>query len=208
MILYSYARSSAAYRVRIALAMKGLSYDTAAIHLGQAAHREPDYLAVNPQGMVPALADGEVLLAQSLAIIEYLDECHPEPPLLPADPAGRAQVRRLAMMIAADIHPLQNSRVLSRLRTTAGFDDDQVTGWVRHWIEEGFRALECIVGETGAFCYGDHPGLADIVLVPQMTNARRFGVDLSPYPTLQAIDSRCRALPAFATAAPENQADY
>ncbi len=156
--------------------------------------------------MVPALSVGDDLLAQSLAIIEYLEETHPQPPLLPADPMARAQVRRMALMVAADIHPLQSRRVIQWI--TQNLDQAAATAWARHWIEEGFRALECIAAESGRFCFGDTPTLADVCLVPQMANALRFKVDLAKYPRLAAIASHCRDLPAFAAAAPERQPDY
>lgn len=212
MRLYTYFRSSAAYRVRIALNLKGLSYEPVPVHLvkdgGQ--QRRPDYLALNPQGLVPALeVDGQVL-TQSLAIMEYLDETHPVPPLLPADPLGRARVRALAQAIACDIHPVNNLRVLQYLGGTLGLDQATKDGWYRHWVETGLAAVEAMLAgdaRTGAFCHGDQPGLADCCLVPQVFNARRFNCDLAAMPTVTAIAERCEALPAFAQAAPQAQPD-
>ncbi|TGW05834.1 maleylacetoacetate isomerase, partial [Mesorhizobium sp. M2D.F.Ca.ET.145.01.1.1] len=180
MVLHNYYRSSTSYRVRIALEMKGLSYDYVPHHLRHGEHLEAAYLAVNPQGLVPALIcnDG-TLLTQSLAIIEFLDETTPEPPLLPKDPLGRARVRMLAQMIACDIHPVNNLRVLTSLRTLFGAGDQDVANWFRHWVNEGFGPLETLLTaspETGTFCHGDTPGLADICLVAQVTSNARFGV--------------------------------
>lgn len=212
MKLYDYFRSSAAYRVRIALNLKGIEPDERTfVHLRIGSQRAQDYLALNPQGLVPALAldDGSVL-TQSLAIVEYLDETHREPPLLPPDPAGRARVRAIALSIACEIHPLNNLRVLNYLIGTLGVSREQKDGWYRYWIDVGFEALEKTLardGATGRFCHGDTPTLADVCLVPQMANARRFEIDLSPYPTLIRIESACNALPAFAAAAPARQPD-
>ena len=212
MRLYDYFRSSAAYRVRIALNVKGIVPDERTyVHLRMGSQRAQDYLALNPQGLVPALEldDGSVL-AQSLAIIDYLDETHPEPPLLPADPVARACVRAIALSIACEIHPLNNLRVLNYLIGTMGVSREQKDGWYRYWIDVGFEALEKTLARdaaTGRFCHGDAPTLADICLVPQMANARRFEIDLSPYPTLIRIESACNALPAFAQAAPARQPD-
>ena len=212
MRLYDYFRSSAAYRVRIALNLKGITPDERTyVHLRMGSQRAQDYLALNPQGLVPALAldDGNVL-TQSLAIVEYLDETRPEPPLLPHDPVARARVRAIALQIACDIHPLDNLRVLNYLIGTMGMSREQKDGWYRYWIDVGFEALEKMLAAdaaTGRFCHGDAPTLADICLVPQMANARRFSIDLSPYPTLMRIESACNALPAFAAAAPARQPD-
>jgi maleylacetoacetate isomerase len=211
MKLYDYFRSSAAYRVRIALAMKGLSPERAFVHLRKQAQRASDYLQLNPQGLVPALVtDDGAVLTQSLAIIEYLDETHPQPPLLPADAVGRARVRSLALAVACDIHPLNNLRVLLYLKNTLGVADEQKDGWYKYWIDVGLEAIELRVARdatTGRFCYGDTPTLADICLVPQLANARRMTIDMAPYPTLTRIESACLALPAFAAAAPEKQPD-
>ena len=212
MRLYDYFRSSAAYRVRIALNLKGVAPDERTfVHLRMGGQRAQDYLALNPQGLVPALAlDEGAVLTQSLAIVEYLDETHPEPPLLPADPIGRARVRAIALSIACDIHPLNNLRVLNYLIGTLGVAREQKDGWYRYWIDVGFEALEKALARdraTGRFCHGDAPTLADVCLVPQMANARRFDIDLSPYPTLMRIESACLALPAFADAAPARQPD-
>ena len=211
LILHNYYRSSTSYRVRIALEMKGLSYDYVPHHLRHGEHLEPAYLAVNPQGLVPALVlnDG-TLLTQSLAIIEYLDEIQPAPPLLPKDALGRARVRMLAQMIACDIHPVNNLRVLTSLRTLFGAGDQDITNWFRHWVNEGFQPLEKILAsspQTGTFCHGETPGLADICLAAQITSNARFGVDLAPYPTITRINAACMALPAFQKAAPQNQID-
>lgn len=212
MKLYDYFRSSAAYRVRIALNLKGIRPDERSfVHLRMGNQRAQDYLALNPQGLVPALAlDDGSMLTQSLAIVEYLEETHAEPPLLPPDPIARARVRSLALSIACDIHPLDNLRVLNYLAGVMGVSKELKDGWYRHWIDVGFDALEKrLAGErdTGRFSHGDAPTLADICLVPQIANARRFSIDLSPYPTLVRIDAACNTLPAFADAAPDKQPD-
>jgi maleylpyruvate isomerase len=210
-VLHNYYRSSTSYRVRIALEMKGMSYDYVPHHLRHGEHLEPAYLAVNPQGLVPALVlDDGTVLTQSLAIIEYLDEIQPTPPLLPGDALGRARVRMLAQMIACDIHPVNNLRVLTSLRTLFGAGDQDITNWFRHWVNEGFQPLEKILAsspQTGTFCHGETPGLADICLAAQITSNARFGVDLTPYPTITRINAACMALPAFQKAAPQNQID-
>jgi maleylacetoacetate isomerase len=212
MRLFDYFRSSAAYRVRIALNLKGVVPDERTyVHLRMGNQRAQDYLALNPQGLVPALAldDGHVL-TQSLAIIEYLDETHREPPLLPADPVERARVRAIALAIACEIHPLDNLRVLTYLIGTMGVSREQKDGWYRYWIDVGFEALEKSLARdaaTGRYCHGERPTLADICLVPQIANARRFEIDMSPYPTLTRIEAACNALPAFANAAPARQPD-
>ena len=211
MKLYDYFRSSAAYRVRIALNLKGLRPERAFVHLKRGLQREEHYLALNPQGLVPSLTldDGSVL-TQSLAILEYLDETHPTPPLLPKDARGRARVRAIAMAIACDIHPIDNLRVLEYLSGTIGCSREQREGWYRYWIDVGFEALERQLAHdrgTGRFCHGDTPTLADVCLVPQVANARRGDLDLTPYPTLVRIDAECQKIPAFADAAPARQPD-
>ena len=209
MQLYSYFRSSAAYRVRIAFSLKGLSFETIPIHLqkdgGQ--NRKPEYRAVNPQMRVPALklASGEVL-TQSLAIIEYLDEIHPRPPLLPADPIDRAKVRAMAQLIACDIHPLNNVGPLRHLKNELGQDQAKIDAWYHHWILEGFDALETMV-RPGPYAYGAEISLADICLVPQVANARRLKVPLERFPNILAIDAACAKHAAFAQARPDNQPD-
>ena len=207
--LYTYFRSSAAYRVRIALNLKGLSYEPVFVHLRKGEQQGEAYRAVNPQGLVPALETAEGVLAQSLAIIEYLDETHPSPPLLPAEPFARAQVRRMAQIIACDIHPLNNLAVLKTLKRDFGADEEAIGRWYAHWIHRGFAALEELVARYGSAerSFGEAVTLADVCLVPQMANARRFAVDLTPFPRLVAIDAALRALPAFAAAAPEAQPD-
>jgi maleylacetoacetate isomerase len=211
MKLYGYFRSSAAFRVRIALHLKGLAYDGSYIHLRKNDQQSPDYLKLNPQGLVPALiVDGQVL-SQSLAIIEYLDETHPAPPLLPADPLGRARARALAQAIACDIHPIDNLRVLQFLSRNLKQGEKEIELWFNHWIKTGFDGIERIMatdGKSGKFCHGDQPGIADICLVPQVFNAQRYpSFDLKPYPTIMRIFENCMKLPAFDAAAPENQPD-
>jgi maleylacetoacetate isomerase len=210
MRLYGYFRSSAAFRVRIALNLKGLAYEGASIHLRRGDQAQAGFLAVNPQGLVPALeTDGQILI-QSIAVIEYLDETHPEPPLLPRDAAGRARVRALAAIVACDIHPLNNLRVLRYLHRPLGQDQTAIETWYNHWIDAGFQALESkLAGDarTGAFCHGDAPGLADIALVPQVVNAERYELDLAPYPTINRIFENCIKLDAFADAHPNRQPD-
>jgi len=212
MRLYDYFRSSAAYRVRIALNLKGVATsERTFVHLRMGSQRAQDYLALNPQGLVPALEldDGRVL-TQSLAIVEYLDETHPLPPLLPRDAAGRARVRAIALGIACEIHPLNNLRVLNYLTGTLGVTEAQKNGWYRYWIDVGFEALERQLSRdeaTGTFCHGEAPTIADICLVPQLANARRFKIDVAPYTTLVRIEAACQALPAFAQAAPAHQPD-
>lgn len=213
MKLYTYFRSSAAYRVRIALNLKGLSYEPVPVHLarnGGEQHR-PEYRAVNPLGTVPALVaeDGSVIV-ESMAIIEYLDETHPQPPLLPADALGRARVRALAQVVACDIHPLNNTRVLKYLKDELGASEEQKNAWYRRWVADGLAALERMLAaspHTGAFCHGDAPTLADCCLVPQVFNARRFGCALDAMPTIVAIADRCAKLDAFFAAEPRNQPD-
>jgi maleylacetoacetate isomerase len=211
MKLYDYFRSSAAYRVRIALNLKGLAPERVFVHLRKGAQRTDDYLALNPQGLVPSLVtDGGDVLTQSLAILEWLDETYPQPPLLPADAAGRARARAIALAVACDIHPLDNLRVLNYLTGTLGMTDLQKNGWYSYWIDVGLEALETRLareGATGRFCHGDVPTIADVCLVPQLANARRVAFDLTPFPTLLRIEAACNALPAFAAAAPAKQPD-
>jgi len=212
MRLYDYFRSSAAYRVRIALNFKGIAPDDRTfVHLRMGNQRAQDYLALNPQGLVPALElDDHRVLTQSLAIVEYLDEKYREPPLLPATAEGRARVRSIALAIACEIHPLNNLRVLNYLIGTLGATDQQKNGWYKYWIDVGFEALERRLAsddDTGTFCHGETPTLADVCLVPQLANARRFKIDLTPYPTLTRIEAASNALPAFAQAAPSRQPD-
>jgi maleylacetoacetate isomerase len=210
MKLYTFFRSSAAFRVRIALNLKGLQYESLPKAFARNEHRAPEYLALNPQGLIPALATDGVVLSQSLAIIEYLNERHPTPPLLPGDPIDRARVRSMAMAIACEIHPLNNLRVLNYLRDSLRQDDEGVGTWYRHWVGEGFSGLEAQAREfsaKGRYCFGDAVSIADVLLVPQMFNARRFKTDLTPFPTLVGISAHLEALPAFAAARPEVQPD-
>lgn len=211
MKLYSYYRSSAAYRVRIALNLKKLAYDTAFVHLVKQGGEQklPEYAKLNPQKRVPSLEDKGQIFTQSLAIIEYLDETHPEHPLLPAAPAERARVRALSQLIACDTHPLNNLRVLQYLQNQLGASEAAKTEWYSHWIQESFTALESMLqsAQTGRFCHGNTPTLADCCLIPQVYNARRFNVDLSAYPTIMRIVGECESLPEFQAAAPENQPD-
>jgi maleylacetoacetate isomerase len=212
MKLYTFFRSSASYRVRIALNLKGLKYEQAPIHLrrGGGEQLSAAYKAINPQALVPALEDGGKILTQSLAIIEYLEERYPQPPLLPRDPADKALVRSMALVIACEIHPIQNLRVLQYVKREYGQSNEQVNRWAQHWINLGLAALEQMIvaqPRRGKFCFGDNPTLADICLVPQLGNARRYGCDLSPYPAIIEIEKNCMALPAFADAAPEKQPD-
>jgi maleylacetoacetate isomerase len=210
--LYGYFRSSAAFRVRIALNLKGIKPELRFVHLrrdGGEQHR-PEFEAINPQKLIPALVHDGHTITQSLAIIEYLDEIVPEPPLLPKDAFGRARVREIALAIACDIHPVANLRVNQYIERQLGADATAQIRWQRHWIRTGFDALETMLArskETGRFCHGDSPTLADICLVPQMANARRVELDLSPYPTLVRIEARALTHPAFDAALPKNQPD-
>jgi maleylacetoacetate isomerase len=209
MKLYSYFRSSAAYRVRIALDLKGLAYETVSIHLLKDGGRNyrPEYRAVNPQMRVPALiTDAGATLIQSLAIIEYLDETHPDPPLLPKEPVARAHVRALAQLIACDIHPLNNTSPLRYLKNQMGREQSAIDAWYHHWILTGFEALEALL-EPGPYACGDAVTLADICLVPQVANARRLKVPLEKFSKIVGVDAACLALPAFDHARPENQPD-
>lgn len=208
LIHFDYAKSSASYRVRIALNLKGLEADRRTVSLLDKEQRAPDYLAKNPAGLVPVLQDGERPLSQSLAIIEYLDETHGEPPLLPVSPLDRAYVRAMALDIACDIHPLNNLRVLNYLKNTLAIDDDTKNVWYAHWIALGFSAFETKLtndGKSGRFCFGDTPTLADICLVPQAFNARRFNCDMDPYPEINRILENCDEIAAFSDAHPDKQ---
>ena len=210
--LYSYFRSSAAYRLRIALHLKGLAFDTVPVHLlkGGGEQLQSAYRAINPAALVPALQDDGATLTQSLAIMEYLEETHPQPPLLPADPLGRARVRALALTVACDIHPLNNLRVLTYLSGALQASGDARNDWARHWMALGFSALEAHLvrsPQTGVFCHGDTPTLADCCLVPQVFNAHRFELDMAPYPTLARIAQHCQSLAPFLAAHPARQPD-
>jgi len=208
MKLHGYFRSSASYRVRIALNLKGLSAVHLPYHLRKGEQRDPAYLAINPQGLVPTLQDDRgTILTQSLAIIEWLDEVHPEPPLLPKQPLRRAHIRAFAQVLACDTHPIQNLKVLARLREL-GLPEEQVTGWAAWANREGLSACEMLIAnEAGPFCFGDAPTLADLCLVPQLANARRFGVDVAAFPRLLKAEAAAKNLKAFADAAPERQPD-
>jgi maleylpyruvate isomerase len=212
MKLYSYFRSSAAYRVRIALNLKNLPYDYVPVHLlrNGGEQLEPAYRRLNPDAILPTLVDGDNVLQQSLAIIEYLEETHPEPPLLPKSPADRVYVRSVALQVACEIHPLNNLRVLKYLKHTVGADDATRDAWYRHWIESGFVTLEeHLAGDsrTGKLCFGDTPTLADACLVPQVFNAQRFKIDVTQFPTIQRIHDHASQFDAFARAAPGVQPD-
>lgn len=207
--LYGYFRSSAAYRVRIALNLKGLAYRQAPVSLVKAEQRSADFLALNPQGLVPALQDGDVLLTQSLAICEYLDDAYPDTvQLLPADPVLSARVRAVAQAIACDIHPVNNLRILNYLKNELAASDDTRNAWYRHWVEEGFTALEQqLAASAGQYCFGDSVTLADACLLPQVFNAQRFQVDMAAYPLLNRLAANLETLPAFAEAHPSRQPD-
>jgi maleylacetoacetate isomerase len=210
MKLYTYFRSSAAYRTRIAFNLKGVECDTEEVDLRAPVvdHQTPEYRAVNPQGLVPAVVIGDTTIAQSLAIIEYLDEVYPEPPLLPRAPVDRARVRAMALAVACDMHPLNNLRVLGYLREPLGHDEETVNAWYRHWIAAGFGGLEQEARRTtrdGRYMFGSSVTIADIYIVPQMYNARRFKCDIEPYPTLRGICAHLESLSAFAKAVPEAQ---
>jgi len=210
MKIYNYFRSGTSHRLRIVLRLKGLDWDYVAVDLRAEAHFDAAFKALNPQGFVPVLIDGDWVLTQSPAIIEWLEERYPNPPLLPADMNGRARVRALAAIIGCDIHPLNNRRVLEYLRHTLGCNEAAVLAWCATWISAGFAALEALLvtdAERGNFCFGNQPGIADAYLVAQVESARRFKVDLSPYPCICVIDRACAALPAFAQAAPAQQPD-
>jgi len=205
--LYTYFRSSAAYRVRIALNLKGLPYQPTVIWLPDGEHAQAAYMEKNPQALVPTLVDGDVTLSQSLAIIEYLDETQPGPRLLPDAPAEKARARALAQAIACDIHPINNLRVLKYLKSSMGQDQAEIDTWYRHWCDEGLGALEreLSTGPETTFALGEAPGLVDVCLAPQIFNARRFKVQMEAYPTLARIDDACQQLRAFADAAPMAQ---
>ena len=211
MKLYTYFRGSSPFRLRIALNLKGLPYESVPVHLGKNEHRRAEFGAVNPQRLLPALEldDGQVL-TQSLAIIEYLEEKYPAPALLPKDPYGRARVRALALLIACEIHPLNNKRTLDYLRSGAGRSGEQVADWYRHWIDDGLTKLEAAMTRgpgSGRFSHGDAPTMADCCLVPQVFNARRYDNDTSKFPTVMRVFAECMQLPAFEHAQPSNQPD-
>ncbi len=212
LVLHGYFRSGTTYRVRLALNWKGLDYDFVPVNLVEGEQSRPDYLSRNPQGLVPALEADGVILTQSPAILEWLEEVFPEKPLLPSDPAARARVRAFAAAIGCDIHPIQNLRVLKKVKADYGADQEGAAAWARHWITTGFDALERLAEQsakddsgTNGFLFGDGPTLAEVYLVPQMYNARRFGVDLAAYPRLVAADAAARALAPLERAAPEHQ---
>ena len=211
MKLHNYWRSSTSYRTRIVLAMKGFDYDYLTYDLRTGAQYDAEYTALNRQGLVPSLElDDGTVLTQSLAIIDYLDEVHPEPPLLPADPVERARVRALAHAVALEIHPINNLRILKYLKHELGQEQEAINTWFRHWVAETFQALEGDLAShssTGRFCHGDAPTLADVCLIPQVFNNTRFDVDMTPYPTIRRIYDACMEIPAFADAAPPKQPD-
>ncbi|MDJ0949698.1 MAG: maleylacetoacetate isomerase [Alphaproteobacteria bacterium] len=210
MKLYGYFRSSAAFRVRIALALKGLDHESVYIHLAKGEQFAPDYAALNPEQQVPTLVDDGHVLVQSPAILEYLEETHPEPALLPKDPVARARVRAIAMAVGCDMHPLNNLRVLKYITGEMGLSDAEMRTWYAHWIARGFTGIEAMLAgspETGRFCHGDAPTFADIYLVPQVFNAQRFDCPLDAYPTLMRVHEACMALDAFDQAQPAKQPD-
>lgn len=212
MKLYGYFRSSAAYRVRIALNLKGLDYEHVSVHLLKDGGQQfsESYKSLNPTSLIPTLVDGELAIGQSMAILEYLEETHPKPALLPSDAAGRARVRAIAQTIACDIHPLNNLRVLKHLKNGMGLDEETKNDWYRHWIDVGLNSLEAMLANspaTGRYCHGDEVTLADVVLVPQVFNARRFNCDLSTMPTVTRIADTCSELDAFIHAEPARQPD-
>lgn len=209
MKLYTYFRSSAAFRVRIALNLKRLDYQPTFVHLAKGEHRKPEYAAVNPQALVPTLEEDGRLLTQSLAILEYLEETHPQPPLLPQDPIARARVRSLALLIACEIHPLNNLRTLRHLKNSLGQTEQQVNGWYRHWVADGLAKLEAELQNpgTGRFCHGQTPTIADCCLVPQIFNAKRYQCELGPYPAVMRVFDACMQLDAFVRAQPDKQPD-
>ncbi len=208
MRLYSHYRSSASYRVRIALNLKGLEFETVPLDLGKREQKAPDYLALNPQGLVPALETGAGLITQSGAILEWLEETHPAPPLLPPEPMDRAHVRAMAALVGSDVHPLQNRRVLSHLKHEYHVPQEELFTWPRHWTAQGLAALEQLIGRHGGrFAFGAAPSFADIYLVPQLYNARLYGLDLAPFPRILAVERECNVLWAFQAAHPDAQPD-
>ena len=209
LVLHEYFRSTSSFRTRIALNLKGLQYRHVSVHLRSGAQRSDTYARLNPQQLVPTLEDNGQALTQSLAIIEYLEEIAPEPPLLPAAPADRARVRAFALVAACEVHPLHNLQVLKYLREELGQDEDAVQRWIATWMSAGFRTMEAMLADarTGDFVHGARPGLADLCLVPQVFTARRFGVDTAAYPRCEAVFERCVALPAFDRARPDRQPD-
>lgn len=210
MKMYGFFRSGTSHRTRIVLNLKQISYELLPISLMKNEHKNAAFQAINPQGFVPVLAVNDQLLLQSPAIIEWLEESHPEHPLLPSDALGRAKIRALAAVVGCDIHPINNKRILEYLRNTLKLDDAQVQSWCQHWIDEGFSALETLLAADqtrGDFCYGNQPTLADAYLIPQVDSSKRFKVDMSKYPNIQKIYDACMALPAFQAAAPMNQPD-
>ena len=209
MKLYTYFRSSAAFRVRIALGLKGLAYDPVFVHLAKGEHRRSEYTAVDPQGLLPTLLVDGAALTQSLAILEYLEETHPQPALLPRDALGRARVRSLSLLVACEIHPLNNLRVLQHLKRQLNQTEEQVNAWYRHWIADGLAKLEAELarGGSGRYACGDVPTMADCCLVPQVFNAKRYGCELAPYPTVMRVFDACMQLEAFDRAQPSKQPD-
>lgn len=210
MKLYGYFRSGTSHRTRIAMNLKQLDYESISINLAQDEQLQSTFKAINPQGLVPVLEAKDLVMFQSPAILEWLEEAYPQPPLLPDDTVGRVRVRSLSAIIGCDIHPINNRRILQYLRNELNVDESQVITWCQRWISEGFAALESLLAEDkhrGDFCYGNQPTLADCYLIPQVYSARRFKVDLSPYPNIVAIDKHCHTLQAFIEAAPENQPD-
>lgn len=207
MKLYSYWRSTTSYRVRVALNLKGIAFQTIPVNLVAGAQNAPDYASLNPgQGVPTLMLDDGTVLSQSMAILDWLEESHPKPPLLPSDPIGRARTRAAAQSIACDVHPVNNLRVIGKLKSMGHSQDDAVV-WMNDWMTRGFAAFEQLIEPDTAFCFGDAPGLADLCLVPQLYNAHRWGCDMSPFTRLTDIETRCLALPAFDAARPENQPD-
>ncbi len=207
MKLYGYWRSTAAYRVRIALHLKGIPFESVAVNLRQGEQRSPQFLALNPQGLVPTLVDGPAVISQSLSIVEYLEETHPAPPLLPAAPAARARARQIALAVAADLHPLANPRVLRYLEFVLEADAGAQEAWRHHWLATELDAVERLVDGDGPYALGERVGLADLCLVPQLYSARRFAFPLDAFPCLRRVEAACAELPAFRAARPEVQAD-